>query len=136
MKRNYIKTMRALKEIARNNSGDRRTQVGAAVFINNKRIWGTNHLACDLPEYDIVNRTAVFYDNMIHAEIDMLSKLEGVSIEGCTVYVTLFPCNNCAKALIEAGVKRIIAGEDRPDASYIIEAKRLLDAAGVSWEVI
>ena len=136
MKRNYIRIMRALKEIAKEYSGDRRTQVGAQVFINGREIWGVNHLGCDLPEEDIVNRTELFYEKMVHAEIDMLSKLDGVSIAGCTVYVTLFPCNNCANALINAGVKHIVAGEDRPDAWYIIEAKRLLDAAGVSWEVI
>ena len=99
-------------------------------------MFGTNHLGCDLPIEDIEGRTATFYKNMIHAEIDMLAQIPDRDLKGKTVYVTLFPCDDCARNLIECGVAHIVAGEDRPDAPYIIEAKRLLDAAGVSYEVL
>ena len=121
--------------VAKRLSGDRKTQVGAGVIIDNELIIGVNHLANELPENEIANRTKLFYDTMIHAEVDLCMKVGG-SLAGKTVYVTLFPCDNCAKKLISMGVKHIIVKEDRPDASYIIKAKELLLAANITWEII
>ena len=121
--------------VAKKLSSDSKTQVGAGVIINNELIIGVNHLANTLPEYEITNRTKLFYDTMIHAEIDLCMKIGG-SLAGSTVYVTLFPCDNCAKRLISMGVKHIIVKEDRPNASYIIKAKELLLAANITWELV
>ena len=122
-----------LKQLAKEYSGDRKTQVAAGCYVNGKLIFGVNHLAYDLPEDDIVSRTALFYATMTHAEIDLCNKAD---VRGKTVYVTLFPCNNCASKLIAAGVKNIVAYEDRPTADYIIKAKELLDSNGIPWQVI
>jgi len=124
-----------LKEIASEHSGDRRTKVAAGCYIDGILKWGVNHLEYELPEEDIAARTALFYATMVHAEADLCTKI-GEQLQGKTVYVTLFPCDGCAKKLIQGGVEHIVVGEDRPDAPYIIEAKRLLEIAGISWEVI
>ena len=124
-----------LKMLAKEYSGDRKTQVAAGVYLNGSLKFGVNHLPYDLPETDIANRTQLFYDTIMHAEVDMANKV-GHTLKGATVYVTLFPCDKCAARLIAEGVKHIIVAEDRPTASYIIKAKELLDYAHVTYEVI
>jgi dCMP deaminase len=49
----------------------------------------------------------------IHAETNAIiqAALHGVSTKGCTCYVTHFPCINCTKALINAGITRLVYGE-------------------------
>ena len=56
------------------------------------------------------------------------------SLEGTTIYVSLFPCNECAKAIIQAGIRRVIYGSDKYDGTPgNIASKRLFDAAGVEY---
>ena len=55
-------------------------------------------------------------------------------MEGSKIYVTLFPCNECAKAIIQAGIKTIIYEEDKyADSSSVRASKRMLNAAGVRY---
>ena len=56
----------------------------------------------------------------------------GGSLEGSTIYVSLFPCNECAKAIIQAGIKRIVYDSDKYDGTpSVVASKRMLKAAGV-----
>ena len=56
------------------------------------------------------------------------------SMEGSKLYVTLFPCNECAKAIIQAGIKTIVYKEDKyPDSPSVRASKRMLNAAGVRY---
>lgn len=129
-----VKTLLDIYAVAQVKSGDRKTQVGAGVIIDGNLVIGVNHLEKELPEYEVVNRTSLFYDSMIHAEVDLCAKLD--DLHGMTVYVTLFPCDSCAKTLIAKGVKHIVVKDDRPDAPYIIRAKQLLDEAGITYEIV
>ena len=53
---------------------------------------------------------------------------------GQKLYVTLFPCNECAKAIIQAGIKTIVYDEDKYDGTpAVMASKRMLDAAGVRY---
>jgi len=124
-----------LKEIANEHSGDKRTKVAAGCYIDGILEYGVNHLAYELKDDDVDNRTALFYATMIHAEADLCSRM-GNRMEGKTVYVTLFPCDDCAKKLIECKVKNVVVKEDRPTASYVIKAKELLNAAGIAWCIV
>lgn len=124
-----------LQDIAKKHSGDRKTQVGAGFYHQGQLIWGVNHLAYDLPEEDICNRTTLFYATMVHAEADLVANYKDL-MKGATVYVTLFPCDKCAEKLISADVAKIVVLEDRPTASYIIKAKELLDKAGIPYEIV
>ena len=58
----------------------------------------------------------------------------GGSLEGSKLYVTLFPCNECAKAIIQAGIKTIVYAEDKySDTATVKASKRMLNAAGVRY---
>jgi dCMP deaminase len=62
----------------------------------------------------------------IHAEINALvyCAKEGIAVKNCTVYVTHFPCLNCTKALIQAGIKQIYYKNDYRIDDYAIELLR------------
>lgn len=56
-------------------------------------------------------------------------------LRGSTCYVTLFPCNECTKLLIQMGIKRVVYGSDKyADKWFTIAAKRMLHAAGIKYE--
>ena len=71
----------------------------------------------------------------IHAEINGLLQCSkfGVSTEGASVYVTHFPCVNCTKSLIQAGIKNIFYRADYKKHPYAIE---LLNKNNVHYELI
>ena len=69
-----------------------------------------------------------------HAELNAILNYRGGSLEGCKLYVTLFPCNECAKALIQAGIRTLIYYSDKyGDTPSTRASKRMLDAAGVRY---
>ena len=58
----------------------------------------------------------------------------GGTLDGAKMYVTLFPCNECAKAIIQAGIKTIVYDCDKyADTASVIASKRMLNAAGVRY---
>lgn len=69
----------------------------------------------------------------IHAEINALiyCAKEGISVKNCTAYITHFPCLNCTKALIQAGIKQIYYKNDYRVDEYAVE---LLNSTGVGFE--
>ena len=69
-----------------------------------------------------------------HSELNAILNYRGGSLEGTKMYVTLFPCNECAKAIIQAGIKEIIYYNDKyRDTPSVIASKKMLEAAGVSF---
>ena len=74
------------------------------------------------------------YLYVTHSELNAILNYRGGSLEGAKMYVTLFPCNECAKAIIQAGIKTIIYKEDKyPDSPSVRASKRMLNAAGVRY---
>ncbi len=74
------------------------------------------------------------YPFVTHSELNAILNYRGGSLEGATVYVTLFPCNECAKAIIQAGIKTIVYDSDKyADAPSTKASKMMLDAAGVRY---
>ena len=62
------------------------------------------------------------------------NRSRGGSLEGAKIYVTLFPCNECAKAIIQCGIKEVIYGDDKyGDTSSVKASKRMMEAAGVKY---
>ena len=57
---------------------------------------------------------------------------QGVSTDGATIYVTHFPCLNCTKSIIQAGIKQIYYAEDYHNHKYALE---LLDQAGIDYKI-
>ncbi|NLZ80683.1 MAG: dCMP deaminase family protein [Clostridiales bacterium] len=122
-------------------SKDPSTQVGACIVSSDNKIlsMGYNGLpkGCsddDFPwsrEGEPLNNK-YFYTT--HSELNAILNYRGTSLEGSKLYVSLFPCNECAKAIIQAGIKTIIYASDKySDTPAVIASKRMLDAAGVRY---
>lgn len=74
------------------------------------------------------------YLYVTHSELNAILNYRGNSLEGSKLYVSLFPCNECAKAIIQAGIKTIVYDSDKyADTPSVIASKRMLDAAGVRY---
>ena len=69
-----------------------------------------------------------------HSELNAILNYRGGSLEGAKLYVSLFPCNECAKAIIQAGIRTVIYDSDKyADTPSVIASKRMFDAAGVRY---
>ena len=123
-------------------SKDPHTQVGACIVSEDNKIlsMGYNGLprGCSDDEFpwakegDPLNNK-YFYTT--HSELNAILNYRGGSLEGAKIYVSLFPCNECAKAIIQAGIKTIVYDSDKyADTPSVIASKRMLRAAGVKYE--
>ena len=69
-----------------------------------------------------------------HSELNAILNYGGGSLRGAKLYVSLFPCNECAKAIIQSGIKEVIYDSDKYAATpSTIASKRMFDAAGVKY---
>ena len=74
------------------------------------------------------------YLYVTHSELNAILNYRGGSLEGAKLYVSLFPCNECAKAIIQAGIKTVIYDCDKYEHTpSVIASKRMMDAAGVRY---
>ena len=74
------------------------------------------------------------YLYVTHSELNAILNYRGGSLEGSKLYVTLFPCNECAKAIIQAGIRELIYADDKYEKTpSVIASKRMLSAAGVHY---
>ena len=72
------------------------------------------------------------YPYVCHAELNAILNCRGVNLEGCRIYVALFPCNECAKAIIQSGIKEVVYLSDKYANTMGTRAsKRMFTAAGV-----
>ena len=71
---------------------------------------------------------------MVHAELNAILNANGRDLKGSRIYVALFPCNECAKAIIQSGVKEVLYLSDKyADSMATLASKRMMDAAGVKY---
>ena len=74
------------------------------------------------------------YPYVVHAELNAILNAGGRVLRGARLYVALFPCNECAKAIIQSGIREIIYFSDKyAETANIRASKRMLDAAGVRY---
>lgn len=75
------------------------------------------------------------YLYVCHAEFNaILNAKDGIRLNGSTLYVTLFPCNECTKAVIQCGIKEIIYLDDKYHDTLSCQASRkMLDLAGIKY---
>ena len=74
------------------------------------------------------------YPFVTHSELNAILNYRGGSLEGATLYVSLFPCNECAKAIIQSGIRTVVYDSDKyADSDMTIASKRMFDAAGVRY---
>ncbi|MDD6223735.1 MAG: dCMP deaminase family protein [bacterium] len=70
---------------------------------------------------------------VVHAEINAILNCKGTKLDGTTLYVTLFPCNECAKSIIQAGIKKVVYLR-MYDKDVLVEiTKTMFDLAGVEY---
>ena len=75
------------------------------------------------------------YAFVAHAELNAILNSKTGDLRGSTVYVTLFPCNECTKALIQKRVGRVVYFDDKyHDTDATKAARMMLDAAGIKYE--
>lgn len=72
------------------------------------------------------------YPFVVHAELNAILNAQGKSLVGAKLYVALFPCNECCKAIIQSGIKEVIYLSDKYAETDAIKAsKKMFQAAGV-----
>ena len=128
--------------LAAKRSKDPSTQVGACIVSNDNKILSIGYngfpIGCsddDFPwEKTDSSPDHNKYLYSTHSELNAILNYRGGSLEGTKLYVTLFPCNECAKAIIQSGIKTLIYASDKyADSDSVIASKRMLDAAGVTY---
>ena len=90
---------------------------------------------CDDDEYPW-NREGDLCDSkyayVTHSELNAILNYRGGSLEGTKLYVTLFPCNECAKAIIQAGIAELVYADDKYNGTPAnLASRRMLTSAGV-----
>lgn len=122
-------------------SKDPSTQVGACIVSPNNKIlsMGYNGLpvGCSDDEFPWAREGDPLDNKYIytaHSELNAILNYRGGSLEGAKIYVTLFPCNECAKAIIQCGIKDVVYAFDKyADTPAVIASKRMFHAAGVRF---
>lgn len=122
-------------------SKDPNTQVGACIVSSDNKIlsMGYNGLprGCSDDEFPWAREGAPLDNKYLyttHSELNAILNYNGPSLVGAKMYVTLFPCNECAKAIIQSGIACIVYDCDKySDTPSVIASKRMLDAAGVRY---
>ncbi len=125
--------------LAAQRSKDPNTQVGACIVSANNIILSTGYngfpAGCSDDEYPWDREgDETKYPYVVHAELNAILNANGKSLIGSKIYVALFPCNECAKAIIQSGVKEVIYLSDKyADTDATKASKRMLYSAGVKF---
>ena len=121
-------------------SKDPNTQVGCCIVSQDNKIlsMGYNGLptGCSDDVFPLAREgedpLETKYVYTVHSELNAILNYRGGSLEGAKLYVSLFPCNECAKAIIQSGIKKIVYESDKYNGvDTNIASKRMLKAAGV-----
>lgn len=132
----------AVAKLAGMRSKDPNSQVGSCIVSQDNKILSIGYnglpVGCsddDFPwkrEDDDPLKTKYVY--VTHSELNAILNYRGGSLEGTKIYVSLFPCNECAKAIIQAGIKNVVYDSDKyADSEATIASKRMFNAAGVRY---
>ena len=120
-------------------SKDPNTQVGACIVNDKNKIVGAGYnglpIGCnddDFPWQQQGDFLDTKYPYVCHAELNAILNNIGMDLHGCKIYTALFPCNECAKAIIQAGITEVIYLSDKHASKDIFKASKfMLEKAGV-----
>ena len=120
-------------------SKDPNTQVGACIVDDQNRILSTGYngfpQGCsddDFPWNRDESRGETKYQFVVHAELNAILNSRGKNLAGSKLYVSLFPCHECAKAIIQSGVTEVVYLSDKYNGTVSdVASKRMLTAAGI-----
>ena len=123
--------------LAARRSKDPNTQVGACIVSPDNIIISTGYngmpKGCSDDDFPWEREgIETKYPYVVHAELNAILNANGRDLRGSRLYVALFPCNECAKAIIQSGVKEVVYLSDKYDGTPMnLASKRMLDAARV-----
>ena len=120
-------------------SKDPNTQVGACIVNQDRKIVGTGYngfpTGCSddvLPWARTGAPLETKYPFVYHAELNAILNSISRDLRGCTLYVVMFPCNECAKAIIQSGIREVIYRDNKyPDSDSVKASTMMLESAGV-----
>ena len=139
---NWDEYFMGIAMLAARRSKDPNTQVGACIVSQDNIIISTGYngmpKGCSDDEFPWdrkgENAAATKYPYVVHAELNAILNASGRDLRGSRIYVALFPCNECAKAIIQCGIKEVIYLSDKyHDTMLNLVSKRMLSAAGVKF---
>jgi len=114
-------------------SKDPSTQVGACIVNEKNKIVGAGYnglpTGCNDDEFPWEKQGEFLdtkYPYICHAELNAILNNIGMDLHGCKIYTALFPCNECAKAIIQSGITEVIYLSDKYANNDIFRASRLM----------
>lgn len=122
-------------------SKDNNTQVGACIVNKENKILSLGYngmpIGChddEMPWEREGEPVDTKYMYVCHAELNAILNRSSDSLDGAKLYVTLFPCNECAKAIIQSGIKEIIYLSDKySESDANIASKKMFDMVGIAY---
>ena len=125
--------------LAAERSKDPNTQVGACIIDDQNRILSTGYngfpQGCsddDFPWNRDESKGETKYPFVVHAELNAILNARAKNLAGSKLYVSLFPCHECAKAIIQSGVSEVIYLSDKYKTTpNTVASRRMLNAAGI-----
>ena len=138
---NWDEYFMGLAHLSAQRSKDPNTTVGAAIVDENHRVVSVGYngfpKGCSDDEFPWAREGDTLetkYVYVVHAELNAILNSKW-PVTGCTIYVSLFPCNECAKAIIQSGIREIYYLSDKyADTPSTRNSKRMLDSAGVVYK--
>ena len=118
---NWDEYFMGIAMLAARRSKDPNTQVGACIVSDDNIIISTGYngmpKGCSDDEFPWdrkgENEAATKYPYVVHAELNAILNASGRDLRGSRIYVALFPCNECAKAIIQSGIKEVMYLSDK-----------------------
>lgn len=140
---NWDQYFMGVAKLSGKRSKDPNTQVGACIVNRKKRIVGIGYngfpYGCEddvFPWSNEGSQLETKYPYVVHAEANAILNATQ-ALDGGTIYVNLFPCNECAKLIIQSGIKEIVYVSDKyATHNATIASKMMLDAADVTYRQI
>lgn len=136
----------AVAKLSAMRSKDPHTQVGACIVSNDNRILSIGYNGAPngfndekFPWGREGNPLETKYLYVVHAERNAILNYRGSrkDLENSKIYVDLFPCNECAKEIIQAGIKEVVYLSDKyADTDETIASKKLLDSCNIQYRKI
>jgi len=122
-------------------SKDPNTQVGACIVNSHNKIVsvGYNGMPVGIDDDDFPwsregDTLDTKYPYVCHAELNAILNNAGMSLENCKIYVPLFPCNECCKAIIQSGIREVVYISDKyKETDSVRASKRMMDRVGVVY---
>lgn len=140
---NWDEYFMSLAHLSAMRSKDPNTQVGACIVNDKNRVVGIGYngmpYGCSDDEYPW-EREGEYHETkyayVVHAELNAILNSTG-SLDNCSIFVSLFPCNECAKAIIQSGISEVVYESDKyAEDTKVMASKRMLQSAGVSFRQV